>query len=157
MSSSLLLSRFSGNLNPVSMCRRSVELLLFNCNRSQLLFTPPSPQSIPLILATSFNEYVEQPMIFASSRHNCCSKLFFSMSNLSKSCLRCFSVCTFCEIIDLVLGDNAGDKGALSFNFIDVDVGDGNGRSTFLNIFGVRVLFRILFVSAIFRLGSANK
>lgn len=155
ISSSLPFRRLSGNLKPVSMCRLSVELL-FTWWRS----LPPSLQSMPLMLDSwSFNENVEHPIIFASSRHNFCSKLFFSSSNLSKSCLRCLSVCTFCDIIDFVFGDSVGDNGALSFSFIDVEVGEGNGRSTFLKIFGVRVLFRILFASAIIwlKIGKTNR
>lgn len=139
------------------MCRRvSVELLLFvTCKRSPM--APPSLQSMPLTLANSFNEYDEQPISLASSRHRFCSSVFFSASCFSNSNLRCFSVCSFCETIVLlaVLGDVFG--ASLSLNFM-VATGDGSGRSAFWSMFGVRVLLRIVFPSATHEAGPfANR
>lgn len=130
ISSSLLVNSFSGNLKPVSTRRRNAAFMLW-----------PSLQSIPMPI--SFVTTEEQlASNFASSRHNCCNKLFFSVSKLSKSIFRWRSVCILSDGMPFV---EPGDS-VVSDTF-DNWFGD---NSTFWKMFGVRVAFRRL-VSAINR------
>lgn len=123
ISSSLLFNKFSGNLKLVSTRRRNAAFIGW-----------PSPQSMPCPMSLATTEQLAS--ILASARHNSCRILFFSINSLSKSVLRCRSVCILADGTFFVApGDSV-------VSVIFADWLDDN--STFWKMFGVRVAFRTL-------------